>query len=216
MFFKNKSNDKEVKCLSCNKNANEKYSFCPYCGNSLVDKMKEAQKYGFIGKEDSPKNINPLANAGIMEKIFSSIMQNAIRSMTQEMQNTSQSKVQNIPNGIRITLGAPTKRMPQNKPKQAPVQEITDEQIERMSKLPRTKAKTNIKRFHDKVLYELSAPGITSPEDIFISKLENGYEVKAIGKSNIYVNSLPIDLPLKKYSVSESGIIFEFSANPEQ
>lgn len=208
MLFKKKSND-EVKCLNCNKSSDESYRFCPHCGNSRVDKTKEAEEYGLIGREDTPQNINPMGDSGMLDKIFSALMKNAIKSMSEEMQNVNNNtKVQSLPNGIRITLGNPKKSPPQKETKK---QEITEEQIEKMSKFPRTKAKTNIRRLPDKVIYELNAPGISSTDDIFVSKLENGYEIKAIGKSKVYVNSLPIELPLKKYTLSDKGLTFEFS-----
>ena len=50
----------------------------------------------------------------------------------------------------------------------------------------------------DSVEQELNNP--YKKEDIFISKLESGYEIKAIGSKKIYVNSVPINLPLKQYS----------------
>lgn len=62
----------------------------------------------------------------------------------------------------------------------------------------------------DKVIYELAVPGVQSVQDIFISKLESGYEVKAIGKRKVYVNSLPVNLPLKKYSITDKQVIVEF------
>ena len=81
-----------------------------------------------------------------------------------------------------------------------------------MSTLPREKAKTNVKRLGDKIIYELATPGVSSPEDIFISKLETGYEIKAIGSKKIYVNSIPINLQLKNYSISKSKLSVEFKA----
>ena len=57
----------------------------------------------------------------------------------------------------------------------------------------------------------MKAPGIESVEDVFISKLESGYEVKAIGKKKVYVNSLPVNLPLRGYGIDVSkGLMVEF------
>ena len=79
-----------------------------------------------------------------------------------------------------------------------------------MSNLPRAPAKTSVRRLSDKVVYELSAPGIESVEDVFVSKLENGYEIKAIGGKKVYVNSLPVNLQLKGFSISENKLLVEF------
>ena len=47
-------------------------------------------------------------------------------------------------------------------------------------------------------------------DDIFVSKVESGYEVKAVGKKKVYFNSLQINLPLKKYSVKDNKLTIEF------
>jgi hypothetical protein len=59
-----------------------------------------------------------------------------------------------------------------------------------MGKLPRAKAKSSSKRLGDRLVYELVTPGVTSPKDIFISKLESGYEIKAIGQKKVYSKNL--------------------------
>ena len=81
----------------------------------------------------------------------------------------------------------------------------------RMSSMPRTIAKTSVKRINDKIIYELNIPGINSPEDVFVSKLESGYEIKAIGEKKVYVNSLPIDLPIIKFTINSDKLFLEFS-----
>jgi len=88
--------------------------------------------------------------------------------------------------------------------------------LKKMGSLPRAKAKTSVKRFGNKVVYELSTPGVISAEDVFISKLESGYEIKAIGDKKVYVNSVPINLPLKKYSIVNNKLLFEFLAERPQ
>jgi intein/homing endonuclease len=60
------------------------------------------------------------------------------------------------------------------------------------------------------VVYELAASGITSIQDIFVSKIETGYEIKAIGNEKVYVNNIPINLPLSKYSIVKDKLLFEF------
>lgn len=216
MFFR-KKNKKEVKCDSCNKYINEDYSFCPHCGISYIDPVEEARDFGMLGKNDENLDINPPASAstGITDKIINSVMQSIIKNMVSQMGNpqkkSNQPEIQSFPNGIKIKIGLPTpiRKAPKKTIKQA--QTLTEEQIDKMSKLPRATAKTNVRRLPDKVLYEISASGIQSPEDIFISKTESGYEVKAIGKTKIYTNNLPINLPLKGYSIHEKSLLFEFS-----
>ena len=90
-------------------------------------------------------------------------------------------------------------------------QKVNEEQIKKMSSLPREKAKTNVKRLGDKIIYELTTPGVTSTDDVFISKLESGYETKVIGGKKVFVNSLPINLPLLRYTIANNKLFLEFN-----
>lgn len=216
MFFKKKSK-KEVKCDSCSKYINETYNFCPHCGISYIDPAEEIRDFGMLGKNDENLDINETASAssGITDKIISSVMQSIIKNMVSQIGNPqkklNQPEIQSFPNGIKIKIGLPTPAKKAQKKVVKQAQTLTEEQMNKMSTLPRATAKTNVRRLPDKVLYEISAPGIQSPEDIFISKTESGYEVKAIGKTKIYTNNLPINLPLKGYSIHEKSLLFEFS-----
>jgi hypothetical protein len=218
MFFKKKSKDNEDKCIGCGKHSNVKYSYCPYCGESKIDELEDAKDFGLLGKNDELANLNPLANAGVMEQLIGTLMKTAMKTMVSEIKNPQNNEalrpeIQQTPNGIKISIGQPNKNS--KKEKKAPEQSVTDDQIERMSSLPRAQAKTSIKRFNDKVIYELSASGVSALEDIFVSKLESGYEIKAIGKSKVYVNSIPVNLPLIRYGITPTGIVMEFDSTQQ-
>jgi hypothetical protein len=76
--------------------------------------------------------------------------------------------------------------------------------------LPRVEASSSMKRLGDKIVYELKTLGVSSLEDVFVSKLAEGYEIKAIGTKKVYVNSLPVELPLQGYTLHEKGLTLEF------
>ena len=90
------------------------------------------------------------------------------------------------------------------------IKNLTDEQLKKMSGLPRTKAKMTMRRLSNKIIYELNTPGINSTEDVLLAKLESGYEVKAIGEKKVYVNSIPVNLPLQGFSIQDNKLIVEF------
>ena len=92
---------------------------------------------------------------------------------------------------------------------------ITNEQLERMIGLPRAPAKISMKRLGNKIVYELSTPGIKSHEDVFVSKLESGYEIKATADKKVYVNSIPLELPLRMVSLADNKLIVEFNSQEE-
>lgn len=211
MFFRKKSN-KESKCINCGIMVNEKYNFCPRCGESMINATEEREEFGLLGKTDFTEKDLARSQIGtsefrIMEKIASSLINNFIKSM-------EKAEISEFPNGIKIKIGSPMKKQQTHQSRQSP-KTISEEQIKKMSAMPRTKAKTSIKRFGDKIIYELNIPGISSPEDIFVSKLESGYEIKAIGEKKVYVNSLPVNLPIKGFVINPDKLLVEFKTSGE-
>jgi hypothetical protein len=197
-------------CNKCEGKLKDSYSYCPYCGLDLRNPEKDFRDFGMLGKN----NIEgaPLIGGGglgITDKMINSIMNSLVRSLGNQFNNMDSQNIKSSPRGIQIRFGAPPNKSQQKK-KEVIEKVITQEQIKRMSKLPRSEAKTNVRRFSDKVVYDLKASGIEDVKDIFVSKLENGYEIKAIGKNKVYVNSIPVNLPLKKYSLSKAGMSVEF------
>lgn len=207
MLFGNK---KAIRCDNCDEKINKKYSFCPYCGVDLVDE-EDREDFGMLGKNDSDNEIEEQGfdDFGFMEKmmtpIINSMMKNLNKQFSEQFNNGNHADVKTFPNGIRIKIGTPSQES-----KKVVRKDITDEQIKRISKLPKAEAESDVRRFSDKIIYELKTPGVDSLDDIFVSKLESGYEVKAIGKKKVYVNSLPVQLPLKSYSLDKDKLVFEF------
>jgi len=222
MFFRKKGN---IKCKRCNSKISDEYSFCPYCGLSLLDKEKELKDFGMLGRNDivdekitsSFLGGDPSITDKMINSIFNSMIKSLnkyIREMDKQDNNLSNAEIKQFPNGIKITFGMPVQRFKHaqhtTKHKNYMQKEISPAQIEKMSKLPRAEAKTKVRRLSNKVIYELNIPGISSVEDVFISKLESGYEIKAIGSKKVYVNSLPITLPLKDLSIDNNKLLIEF------
>ncbi len=221
MFF-NKKSKNTVKCDNCSSKIDKNFSFCPHCGNPLFDESEEEEEFGLLGKSDSIDDndaaANPFANFGITDNLINSVMGSIMKNLTKELnkaENQNNTEIHTMPNGIKIRIGthsSPVMKKPSPK-KQAPQKEPTEEQLEKMSRLPRASAKTSIKRFSDRMIYEFNASGVKSVDDIFISKLESGYEIKAIGEKKVYVNTLPISLPLKKFMIEKDKILFEFKTD---
>lgn len=226
MLF-NKKNKKQEKCENCGSRSDKKFSFCPHCGNSLIDLEKEQKNFGLLGKNDfSGQEINSYASQsfGITDKLINSMFNSIMKNLDKQFKNQfnemekdlERTEIKRFPNGIRIKISSPYQQKSKAKPKQNLAKRtIDEEQLKKMSSLPRAKAKTNVKRVGNTVIYELSTPGVSSPQDIFISKLESGYEIKVIGSKKIYVNSVPINLPLKRYSVLKNKLLVEFLSGEE-
>ncbi len=225
MFFNKKDKETE-KCDSCGTKISTGYNFCPYCGVSFIDPKKEKEDFGLLGKNDLPdmnaENAFSLQGLGITDKLisslFNSLMKNLDKQFRDQMLNVDndyeRTEIRSFPNGIKIKISGPNDVRQRQKPKRAEVEQKVDEfQLKRMSELPREKAKAHVKRIGDKLIYELAAVGISSIEDIFVSKVETGYEIKAIGEKKVYVNNIPINLPLRKYSIIKDKVLFEFKAS---
>lgn len=231
MFFGKKSDKKMRKCEECGSKSEDKFSFCPFCGNSFVDLQKEREDFGLLGKSDYIENEGePMQNFGMMDKLVNSMVNSMMKNLDKQFReqfkdiekDLGKTEVKTFPNGIRIKISGPF-NSPQEEIRQKPKKavrvekrEINETQLQRMGSLPRAKAKSSMKRFGNKVIYELSTPGVISAEDVFVSKLESGYEIKAIGDKKVYVNSVPINLPLRKYTIGNNKLLFEFLADKPQ
>lgn len=198
------------KCQRCEGKLKEEFSFCPYCGLDLRNPEGDMRDYGKLGRNDFSAGapvVGGLGGLGISDKLLNSIFNNLMKSFEKQMNNASSPDVQSFPNGVRIKFEVPNNSPPKKKPVK---KVITQEQVKRMEGLPRVEAKSNVRRLSDRVIYDLSAPGVESPEDVFVSKLEEGYEVKAISKKKVYVNNLPVSLPLKGLHLHPEGLTVEF------
>ena len=197
-------------CPHCEFGVKESFDFCPRCGKSLKTPEQQMDDFGLIGKDDEVVGATNLAGGlGITDKFVSSILNSLMKSLEKQMRSGNpDAEVQNFPNGVTIRVGMPGTKQPREKPTKQ--QKITQEQIGRMTGLPRVEAPSSMKRLGDKIVYELKAAGITSLDDVFVSKLAEGYEIKAIGGKKVYVNSLPVELPLKGYTLHEKGLTLEF------
>lgn len=213
MFF-NRKNKHKFECSSCKSKIKDEFSYCPYCGRSLLSKQEQNDKFGLLGNHDG-SDFNNTESLGFTDKIFSSLIQNVMKNLDKQLMKEleSNANITNTPNGIKIQIGQPPK-----KKKQAPKlvkRTVTEDQMKKISKLPRKQAKTNIKRLGDKIIYELNTPGVVATDDVFVSKLESGYEVKALGDDNMYVNTLPINMPIKSVVLEKNKIVVEFSSQQE-
>jgi len=231
MFFGRK-NKNTTKCHNCQSSVSDKFSFCPHCGESLISAGDELKNFGMLGKNDVKEkdliNNNFMQpDFSITDKLIGSLMNSLMKNLDKQIKEAEKenivenAEIKSFPNGIRIRIGPPIPINQQQsqvhkKHKNVIKKQLTEEQIQKMSRLPRAAAKSNVRRLSDKVVYELSTPGLENTDDVFISKLENGYEIKAIGSKKVYVNSLPVNLPLRSFSIAENKLLVEFKLHEEQ
>lgn len=200
---------KKNDCPKCRSAIKDSFDFCPYCGCDVSNPEKDMRDYGLLGKHEFSESAPMIGGGsmGISDKIFQSLFNQIAKALEAQMRNAGagEADVSELPHGLQITVGGKPRQ-----PRQRKQRVLSEEQLKRMAGVPRVEAKTDIRRLSDKVVYEMKASDISSINDIFVSKVESGYEVKAIGKNKVYVNSLQVDLPLKSYALTEKGVSLEF------
>jgi HSP20 family molecular chaperone IbpA len=221
---------KKRECNRCRRKIDEKYSFCPYCGNRFDSENPE--DYGLLGKNDSFFPANEIKLPIGFNALFNSIMKNLTKEFDEQLsksyfpeqgkqpKNTKKDGISisistfgNGPPKIKVTqLGENPKMQIQEEIKEKVKSDtFTKEKIKKFASMKREEPKTDVRRLSNKMIYEIELPGVKSLEDISIIKLENSIEVKAIAKSKSYIKTIPINLPITNYNLSEGKLILELA-----
>lgn len=223
-------------CQRCGKKTNKDSRFCPSCGFPLK-KGQNKEELGMLGENDAIDEFESFSNpmfGGISGSFMNKMLSNTMRMLEKEMQremrsnkdntknqnnNLPRTKIRLMINGKEIDLnnGMPMAGNPVKKEKQKPVamklKRFSEEQAKKFSKLPKKEPRTNLKRIADRISYEMEMPGVESIEDVSITPLENSIEMKAISKDKAYSKSIPINLPIVGYNLSDGLFVLEFKGN---
>lgn len=204
-------------CKNCREKVSSKYKFCPSCGMEIENYREE--DWGMLGREDlmgEEEFMSPFFT-GFGGKMLNSMLGNAFKMLEKEMKNMEKSSNSNFRlmiNGKEINFG----QLEQKKPKKEMIRKVQKrefgkEQLKKISELPKKEPKTNLKRFGDKIVYEIEMPEVKSLNDVLINNLENSIEIKAIGKSFIYSKTIPINMPITSQELSNGKLILELGEN---
>jgi hypothetical protein len=96
--------------------------------------------------------------------------------------------------------------------KKLPSSRISEADAEKLSKLPRKEPETSVRRLTDKIVYEISLPGVKNEKEITINKLQNSIEIKAFSKDKAYFKLIPVSFPIKNWKLSKEKLILELKA----
>ena len=206
------------KCPKCKSKINKDFDFCPYCGNSLNESDED---WGMLGKNNFVQNQDPfqeMFGGGMLNKMLGSAMKMLERELQKEMKQAQEQPASRTnfelyingkkinPKNIQVTK-QPIRQI-QKQPARQQV-EFSEENLKKLSKLPRKEPATNVKRFADKLIYEIKVPGVKSIKDVSIVQLENSIEIKAIGKDKIYSKLIPMSLPIINYKLEKNILVLE-------
>lgn len=182
------------KCSGCGKKGDKKFSYCPWCGNSF-ETRNEKEDFGILGKEDS-FNMNDMKLPFGFNKIVGSLMKQLEKQLG-EMDNRQ--------GGFKIQISSGKPVVQKMTPK--PVMNEKRDSFEKKRKafdesLPRVDVESAVRRIDDQIVYELEVPGVRDKENVLISKLEKGLEVRAYSKDKCYVKTIPLKVELVGWSLS--------------
>tara|TARA_Y100000034_G_scaffold112851_1_gene147231 strand:+ start:707 stop:1309 length:603 start_codon:yes stop_codon:yes gene_type:complete len=114
-----------------------------------------------------------------------------------------QKPIKLVPNGMNVNPQVVREKKVFSLPK------ISGEEFEKSKEFPREEPKTNVRRLADKVIYEIEVPGVGAIEKVDISSLEEGIEIKAIGKDVVYQKFIDVVLPLRRYELRKGLVVLE-------
>jgi HSP20 family molecular chaperone IbpA len=150
----------------------------------------------------------------MLEKEMNKEFEKNLSQFPKKNQNpNSNTRIRLMINGKDITPLINSSEKKSNSPiKTLPVN-FSEENLKKFKQLKKKEPKTQIRRIGDKITYELDIPGVKSINDISITNLEEGIEIKAIAKDKAYQKNISINLPLTKYILSNGKLSLEMDPN---
>jgi HSP20 family molecular chaperone IbpA len=220
---------RKKKCPNCGEKIRGNYNFCPYCQAPLHDfESKNIEDWGMLGRNDSIDTDEIKLPMGL-NTIFNSLVKNLNNQLKEiEEQNHKNVRSEVKKGGISISISTSGDKPPEIKVRSfgnIPEFKEKGERIKKQEKmnlpssnskkfsgLPKAEPKTEIRRFSNRVVYEIRLPGVKSTKDISIIQLENSIEIKALAKDKVFYKIIPINLPIRNYALSKGKLILELDA----
>lgn len=201
------------KCPKCEEKISRNFTYCPYCGYELKEEKKR-ESDGLIDEIDEVLKM-PLPFG------FGSLFKQIDRQLKElDKEFGKEENIKELSSGISISIssfgGKPTIKVSRlGKPdvekvieKREPSKKIKVD-TKKFASLPKEEAISRVRRFADKIVYEIELPGVDSPRNIFINRLQNSIEIRAFSKDKAYFKLIPIALPLLKYYLQNQKLFLE-------
>jgi len=201
------------KCPGCAKKIERKFNYCPYCGLSFKA-GNDDRDYGMLGRDDIGSHIRqdlglPFGLNGLMNSM--------IKQIESQLENMDFGDEPSMPRNIKIRVArAPgvnqviQKKAPEKKVEKMP--EISEKEKERRMGLIKVDAESKIKRIGDTIIYEIDAPGIKSKDDVVLTELATGLEIRAYSKDKCYVKFIPLKVEVYEYDVKKEKVFVEIKS----
>ena len=220
---------KKKKCKNCREKISDSYNFCPYCRTPTRDFFEDDKEWGILGRNDFSPHEEVKLPMGF-NALFNTILKNLNKQFNNVENIENKSKRPKVKKGgVSISIHTSGNRPPEikvssfgNLPEFQEKEKQIKEKVKGL-KLPvsnpkkftglrKEEPKTNIRRFSNKIIYEINMPGVKSIKDVSITQLENSIEIKALAKNKVYYKIIPINLPVKNYNLSKEKLVLELEA----
>jgi len=77
------------------------------------------------------------------------------------------------------------------------------------SEWEKVNAESRVRRLGDVIVYEIKAPGIMNKEDVVVTELETGIEIRAYAKDRCYVKVIPLKVEILGMRIGREKISVE-------
>lgn len=220
------------RCRKCGEKVSDNYNYCPYCRSSLKDEFED-EDWGMLGKNDFMEPNMPGFPLGL-NSLFNSLLKNLNSQMKdlggEKAIAAKEKKASKKTGGISISISTSGDKPPEIKVRSFGNMPEYDENgnknpenlqkkvrlpssdVQKFSGLPKKEPETNIRRFSNKVAYEIKLPGVKTVKDISIAQLENSIEIKALAGKKVFYKIIPINLPISKYDLSNGILTLELDS----
>jgi HSP20 family molecular chaperone IbpA len=198
------------KCSSCERKIESKFSFCPHCGESL-NTVRKGNDFGMLGKIDTPGIQNEIKLPFGMEKMMGSL----IKQLEKQMGSMNFEDSSGMPKGIKIRIARSPQmgnmgQMIQEKPRiQENVSKISEKELKRRMILPKVNVESKVKRLSNTIIYEIETPGVKKKEDVVLTELATGLEIKAYSNDKCYVKFIPLKVEVIEYYVQKEKVFVD-------
>jgi hypothetical protein len=193
----------DKKCAGCGENVERKFRYCPWCGFSL--KKKDT---GMLGEND----FGNLQQDVRLPFGLNGIVSSFVKQLEKDLGNVDLGNGK-MPKNFKIQIG----NVPMNNcvVQKKPVKRIEnfivgEEEAERRAGLKKVDAESRIKRLGDIVIYEIETPGVSKKEDVVITKLETGLEVRAYSDDVCFIKTIPLKVDELRWKTEKGKVLVEF------
>ena len=199
------------KCPSCEKKIESKFSFCPHCGASFSTKVKN-NDFGMLGDDNV---INKMQNEIKLPFGMEKMMGSLIKQLEKQMGSMNFEGTDGMPKGIKIKIARNPQmnqmgQMMQQQPKvKEVIPKLSEKETKRRMTLPKINVDSKVKRLSNTIIYEIETPGVKKKEDVVLTELATGLEIKAYSNDKCYVKFIPLKVEVIQYYVNQEKVFVD-------